>query len=62
MGNLLYPEDKRTVKISVVATKPLDEKQKEVSCMVRDYWGAEQGPAVKVGPRFPTARGQELRL
>ncbi len=48
LGNLLYPEDKRTVKISVVATKALDEKQKEVSYVVRDYWGAEQSAAAKV--------------
>jgi hypothetical protein len=47
MGNLLYPEDKRTVKITTRATKALDEKQKELSCVVRDYWGAEQGPAAK---------------
>ena len=58
MGNLLYPEDKRTVKISVVATKPLDEKQKEVSCVVRDYWGAEQGPPVKVALGPPRREGK----
>ena len=55
MGNLLYPEDERIVKITVVATKWLDEKQKEVSCVVRDYWGAEQGPPVKV-PVGPSRR------
>ena len=55
MGNLLFPDDTRIVKISVVATKALDEKQKEVSCVVRDYWGAEQGPAVKV-PLGPSRR------
>ena len=58
MGNLLYPEDKRTVAISVVATKPLDEKQKEVSCILRDYWGAEQGPAVNVALGSPRREGK----
>ena len=60
VGNLLYPEDKRTVKITVVATKALDEKQKEVSYVVCDYWGAEQsaaaraalGPAKRDGKNF----------
>ncbi len=58
MGNLLYPEDKRTVKLSVVATKPLDEKQKVVSCVVRDYWGAEQGPPAKVALGPPRREGK----
>jgi hypothetical protein len=47
MGNLLYPEDKRTVKVTVVATKALDEKQKELTWLVRDYWGAELGALAK---------------
>lgn len=55
LGNLLYPEDKRTVKITVVATKALDEKQKEVSYVVRDYWGAECSAAAKV-PLGPARR------
>jgi hypothetical protein len=59
MGNLLYPEDKRTVKITVVATKPLDEKQKEVSWVVRDYWGAEQGPTAKVALGPPRREGKK---
>ena len=54
-GNLLYPEDKRTVKITVVATKALDEKQKEVSYVVRDYWGAECSAAAKA-PLGPAKR------
>ena len=58
MGNLLYPEDKRTIAISVVATRPLDEKQKVVSCVVRDYWGAEQGPPVKVALGSPRREGK----
>ncbi|MBE3123962.1 MAG: hypothetical protein IMZ65_04090, partial [Planctomycetes bacterium] len=55
LGNLLYPEDKRTVKITVVATKALDEKQKQVSYVVRDYWGAEQTAAATV-PLGPARR------
>ena len=59
IGNLLYPEDKRTVKITVVATKPLDDKQKEVSWVVRDYWGAEQGPTAKVALGPPRREGKK---
>jgi hypothetical protein len=55
MGNLLFPEDKRTVKITVVATRALDEKQREVSYVVRDYWGAECGAAAKA-PLGPARR------
>ncbi|MGA2031364.1 MAG: sugar-binding protein, partial [Thermoguttaceae bacterium] len=51
-------EDKRTVKITVVATKALDEKQKEVSYVVRDYWGAEQGPAAEMALGPPRREGK----
>ena len=54
MGNMLFPEDKRMVGVTVRATKPLTENQRELSYVVRDYWGAEQiaagkAPLVKAG-------------
>jgi hypothetical protein len=42
LGNLLLPDDARTVNVTVEATKPLRESQLELSYVVRDYWGAEQ--------------------
>lgn len=42
LGNLLLPEDPRTVSITVEATKPLGDDQRALSYVVRDYWGAEQ--------------------
>lgn len=42
MGNLLYPEDPRTVKILVETFKPLPEALRSATLTVRDYWGAEQ--------------------
>lgn len=45
VGNLLFPEDPRTVSITVQATRPLPADH-EITCIVRDYWGAEQIPPV----------------
>ena len=42
MGNMLFPEDKRSVGVTVRASKPLKDNQRELSYVVRDYWGAEQ--------------------
>lgn len=49
LGNLLFPEDPRTVDLSVEATKPLSKGKERLVCevQVRDYWGAEQGPALE---------------
>jgi hypothetical protein len=47
LGNMLLPDDKRVVDVTVRATKPLRESQRELSYVVRDYWGAEQIPAGK---------------
>jgi len=47
LGNLLKPEDPRTVDITVEASKPLP-KDHEITCVVRDYWGAEQISPVKL--------------
>jgi hypothetical protein len=42
LGNLLFPSDPRLVTLTVEAKKPLRESQQSVTCVVRDYWGAEQ--------------------
>jgi hypothetical protein len=47
MGNMLFPQDKRAIGVTVRATKPLKETQLELSYVVRDYWGAEQTAAGK---------------
>src|SRR5690606_17824462 len=47
MGNLLYPEDSKKVKISVETFKLLPEKFRTVSLELTDYWGAEQCPALQ---------------
>ena len=41
LGNMLYPDDKLVVGLSVETLKPLGPKQREITCVVRDYWGAE---------------------
>ena len=41
-GNLLLPEDKPVVHLTVEAFKPLPEAERTVTCTLRDYWGAEQ--------------------
>ncbi len=48
MGNMLYPEDKRVVNITVEATKPLNANQRELTYVLRDYWGAEYSQPAKV--------------
>ncbi|MFA4944526.1 MAG: sugar-binding protein [Lentisphaeria bacterium] len=58
MGNLLFPEDRRTVAVTVVATKPLEESQLQLAWEVRDYWGAECSPVgtVKLGGGKPQGK------
>jgi hypothetical protein len=48
MGNMLFPEDKRVVRVTVQAVKPLKEEHCELSYVVCDYWGAEQTLPAKV--------------
>ncbi|RYD34743.1 MAG: hypothetical protein EOP87_08630, partial [Verrucomicrobiaceae bacterium] len=47
LGNLLKPEDPQTVSLTVEAGKPLTAGH-EITCAVRDYWGAEQMSPVKL--------------
>ncbi|MEM1059566.1 MAG: sugar-binding protein, partial [Verrucomicrobiota bacterium] len=43
MGNLLFPEDSREVKVTVWTKRELEDRERELSFVVTDYWGAEQG-------------------
>lgn len=47
LGNLLLPGDPRTVKLTVEASRALQEDH-EIVCVLKDYWGAEQMPPVSV--------------
>ena len=47
-GNLIYPEDPRTVTVTVDARKPLADSQHELTWVLRDYWGAEVTVPAKV--------------
>lgn len=42
LGNLLFPNDPRRVSVEVLTRKPLLDNQRTITCVVRDYWGAEQ--------------------
>lgn len=42
LGNLLLPGDSRRVTLTLETRKPLRDEQRQVTCVVRDYWGAEQ--------------------
>lgn len=46
LGHLLYPTDPRKATIEVWSLQPLTADKATVS--VRDYWGAEQAPAIEV--------------
>lgn len=48
LGNLLFPGDSRKIGITVETRKPLNDSQRSVTCMLRDYWGAEQAAAVEL--------------
>ena len=59
LGNLLFPKDSREIGVTVLARKPLPKSQKTLTCVVRDYWGAEQMGPVGVtlaGPRMEKKR------
>lgn len=42
MGNMLYPQDPRIFTLTVLANTPLPANDCNVTCVLRDYWGAEQ--------------------
>jgi hypothetical protein len=51
-GNLFYPEDKPTMRLRLVASKPLSRQQQNASVVVRDYWGGELGRPIPVAVSF----------
>ncbi len=48
LGNLLYPEDPRTVSVSVETLRRLPGDTCELNWEIRDYWGANCGKAGRV--------------
>lgn len=47
-GNLFYPGTAPVFGVAVETVKPWVAETREISCVVTDYWGAEQGAPVKV--------------
>lgn len=47
LGNLLYPDDSKEIDIEVWTAKPLSGKEKKVSVVLKDYWGAEQAEPIE---------------
>jgi hypothetical protein len=60
LGNLLYPDDEPVIHMTVEALRPLPESWRHASFVVRDYWGAEQGPAGTVTLERTGRRAQHL--
>jgi len=68
LGNLLFPDDPRTVNVTVEARKPLRDNQHTITYVVRDYWGAEQthpaeasiGPSEKKGDKLTYSASIDL--
>ncbi len=60
MGNLLFPEDARTVTVTVVANQPLPADRRELNWVLRDYWGAECGVAGAAALGTEQARGDKF--
>ena len=56
-GNLLFPDDPRTLDLTVETRKPLRHSQHTVECVVRDYWGAEQAKPIAVTLNRPEKKG-----
>ena len=64
MGNLLFPDDPRTMNIEVETFRPLPENLRKVTVVVRDYWGAEQAAPVTapLTPRSETSYEAKVDL
>lgn len=62
MGNLLYPQDPRTVKILVETFRPLPENLRSVSLEVRDYWGGAQSAPLTAALRPLTDTSYEAEI
>jgi len=57
LGNLLFPNDPKVVSFTVETRKPLRDEQRAVTCVVRDYWGAEQTKPLVVPLGAPEKKG-----
>jgi hypothetical protein len=64
LGNLLYPDDPRTVKIEVETFRPLPDHLRTVTVIVRDYWGVEQAAPLlaPLTPRSDTSYEAQVDL
>jgi hypothetical protein len=48
LGNLLYPDDESAIPMTVEPLRPLPASWRTASFVVRDHYGAEQGPPGQV--------------
>ncbi|HBC85838.1 MAG TPA: hypothetical protein DCZ94_02675 [Lentisphaeria bacterium] len=48
LGNMFYPEDKIIFDVTVECTKAWPAETKDVTCFIKDYWGAEYADPIKV--------------
>jgi hypothetical protein len=62
LGNLLFPNDPRTVNIEVETFRPLPKNLRTVSVVVRDYWGAEQAAPLTAPLEPRSATTYEARV
>ena len=60
LGNLLFPTDSRKFQVTVEAHKPLRDDQHTLTCVVRDYWGAEQIRPLQVSLGSMEKKGDRL--
>lgn len=60
MGNMLYPDDPRTVNVRVESVKALPINQRELSFVVRDYWGAACSTIGKVSLTPAKKNGERM--
>jgi len=60
VGNLLFPNDPRTVTITLEAKKRLREAQKTLTFDVRDYWGDPQTPVATLTLGEPEKKGERF--
>ena len=60
LGNLLFPDDRRQVSVTVETVKPLRDSQLTLSYEVRDYWGAEQMRPASVVLKRAEKKGERI--
>lgn len=60
LGNLLFPDDARDFTVEVHCRKPLTISERDLSWVVRDYWGAEQASVQSVHLGSPEKSGNSF--